>query len=154
MDDLDDLLDSIEVDHSLGDVKGSIKDGFKKNLGDLPEDLQDKWAGYLADDADVTVSKFKRSYEYRNWDDIKKAEDVAPTHKHLQGLIRNACVKSNFNEDMTVKVMDMINPDTPTGKVLQEAYYKQVLGDMKKAVLEDADFDSAAFPALAKRYGL
>ena len=152
MDELDDLLDDIEIDTTLNDddVGGDIK----PTLASLPEEMKKRWVLQMVADlkADATV-KLLRSAEYRSWDESKNIRESPSPHKLLQDGVRCACVKCNFDESKLLKVLSMSNMfNSESGKILQSAYNKQVLTDLKKIVLSNPDYDPAKFPALAKYY--
>ena len=155
MDDLDDLLDDIEIDHSLDEEEDADVAKIKPTLAALPDEMKMKWVKTMVEDmkADTSI-KFMRSHEYRSWEDSKNIKKSVKPHRLLQDAIRNTCVKCNFDESKMSKLLNLVNPlISDSGKQLQDSYNKQLLSDLKKNVLSDPDYnDGKSFPELAKYY--
>jgi len=152
MDDLDDLLDDIEIDETLA-LDTDITQ-LKSQVSGLSDDVLRKWAKFIAADEGATkTSKFIQSHIYRSWDDSKNPTKSLPAHKLLQDAVRHACTKSGFDDKRSTKVLAMANPmETESGKQLQDAYNKQILRDMKSAILTSPDYDAERFPSLAAHF--
>jgi hypothetical protein len=156
MSDLDDLLDDIEIDDTLGGPANNTEK-YLWRLSGLPEDMQQKWAKWMDadnnDNADKRHSKFMYSHEYRCWDDSKNISRTPAAHKLLQDAVRQACVRSGFDDRMTTKLMTMSNPiESESGKILQDSYNRQIFTDLKRFIVSNPDYDPEQFPAIAKLF--
>ena len=151
-DDLDDLLDDIEIDDTLDDGDDVDTTAIKAQLPGLTDDIYKKWTKFTASDEGADKeSKFLYSHMYRSWDDSKNLAKSPAPHKLLQEAVRQACTKTGFNEKIMAKIMSVTNPmETQSGKMLQDAYNRQILSDLKRTIMSSPDYDPSKFPSLAK----
>jgi hypothetical protein len=153
--DFDDLLDDISVDESLEEDE---TDEYKAELEGLPEDLVERWCELITQDKkgieeSSTLSIMQPSYQFRAYDDTSNPAKPPAPHKLLQDCVRQACVRCNFNEAVSSRLMSITNAlETNSGRVLQSAYNKQVLSDFRKQVVADPSYDPKQFPQLTEQY--
>jgi hypothetical protein len=151
---LDDLLESAASTHleppkpasSSTTVPSEIKPWLASSAN-VPKEYRDRWTQLVKlDHQAVVISKLQPSHSYRSLD-----TQPINTTKILNDLVRKSASVCGFDESKTVKLLSTFHPVTETdySKQLQAAYNRQLLNDLREAIVNDPNFDESKYPNLA-----
>lgn len=166
--DLDDMLNDaassvltgsakkdVDIDQSLKIrvVSDQIKPwlAFSANV---PAEFRDKWNKMMKVDSETQVlTKFHTSSAYKAWEPTSHSKPAIT--KSLQDLVRKSASKSGIDDARTAKILSIVNPvtDTEHGKLLENAFAKQLVNDLKEDIRNDPNYSPTKYPNLAEAIG-
>jgi hypothetical protein len=175
--DLDDLLDDVDMDtlktKAVDKVakKAPVKaapapekvEEVKKELiskeirpwlassANVNKETREKWTKMAKIDGEAELtSKFLPSSAYAEWD--TNANTKRGVNKSLQELVRTTLNSCAFGEPKSTKVATLVNPvtDSEHGKLICNAFTKQLVRDLRCDLTTDPNYDPTVFKNLAQ----
>lgn len=164
--DLDDILDEAAKDvlppkppmhdpNKVRVVSADIKP-WLAYTANVPRETRDKWTKLAKLDVETDMpSEFQLSYAYRSWD--SGSQQSIPSNgvnKCLQEMVRKTAYKCNIDDARTNKILSVVNPVSAIDKdmvnIINRAFSRQLVHELKDDILEDPNYDANRFPNLAK----